>query len=151
VELGYVEQFERQEGALIPLLQRTQHEFGHLPTEALKRIAEHLGIPLTKVYGVATFYTQFRFEPVGKHTIKICHGTACHVNGAMNISQVIREEVGVNEGETTTDRLLSLERVACLGCCSLAPVIMIDNRIHGRLTTESARLIIGKVRNGESR
>ena len=151
MELGYVEQFERQEGALIPLLQRTQHEFGHLPTEALKRIAEHLGIPLTKVYGVATFYTQFRFEPVGKHTIKICHGTACHVNGAMNISQVIREEVGVNEGETTTDRLLSLERVACLGCCSLAPVIMIDNRIHGRLTTESARLIIGKVRNGESR
>ena len=148
-DLGYVRSYPPEPSSLIPLLQRTQERFGYLPREALEEIANYLGIPLSRVYGVATFYAQFRFEPLGKYVVKICHGTACHVNGAVNISQAIREELGIEEGQTTEDGLVTLERVACLGCCSLAPVIMVNEKVFGKLTPEKVRKLIRKLREGK--
>ena len=149
LNLDYVYKYEAVAGSLIPLLQKTQEEFGYLHPDALKKIAAYLNIPLSRVYGVATFYAQFRFEPFGKYVIKICHGTACHVNGAENIAQAIKEETGIEEGETTPDGLITIERVACLGCCSLAPVIMINDKIYGKLTPEMVREKIKKLKKGE--
>ncbi|MDV3103833.1 NADH-quinone oxidoreductase subunit NuoE [Thermococcus waiotapuensis] len=148
-ELDYIRSYPPEPGSLIPLLQRTQERFGYLPKEALEEIARYLGIPLSKVYGVATFYAQFRFEPLGKYVVKICHGTACHVNGSVNISQAIREELGIEEGQTSEDGLVTLERVACLGCCSLAPVIMVNEKVFGKLTPEKVRKLIRKLREGK--
>ncbi len=148
-DLGYIRSYPPEPSSLIPLLQRTQERFGYLPREAMEEIASYLGIPLSRVYGVATFYAQFRFEPLGKYVVKICHGTACHVNGAVNISQAITEELGIEEGQTTEDGLVTLERVACLGCCSLAPVIMVNEKVFGKLTPEKVRKLIRKLREGK--
>lgn len=149
VKVDYLEEFEREPGSLIPLLQRTQEVFGYLPREAMVAIAEYLNIPLSRVYGVATFYAQFRFEPLGKYVVKICHGTACHVNGATDISSAICGEVGVSEGETSKDGLITVERVACLGCCSLAPVIMINEKVFGKLTVDKARKLMEDLKGGK--
>jgi NADH-quinone oxidoreductase subunit E len=145
----YMRSYPPEPSSLIPLLQRTQERFGYLPREALEEIANYLGIPLSRVYGVATFYAQFRFEPLGKYVVKICHGTACHVNGAINIAQAITEELGIEEGQTTEDGLVTLERVACLGCCSLAPVIMINEKVFGKLNPDKVRKLIRKLREGK--
>ena len=149
LKLDYIYNYEQNPSSLIPLLQRTQENFGYLPKEALEEISRYLRIPLSRVYGVATFYAQFRFEPLGKYVIKICHGTACHVNGAVNISQAITEELGIEEGQTTEDDLVTLERVACLGCCSLAPVIMINNKVFGKLTPEKVRKLMKNLKEGK--
>ncbi|MCD6276383.1 MAG: NADH-quinone oxidoreductase subunit NuoE [Thermoplasmata archaeon] len=149
LKLDYIYNYEQNPSSLIPLLQKTQENFGYLPKEALEEISRYLRVPLSRVYGVATFYAQFRFEPLGKYVIKICHGTACHVNGAVNISQAITEELGIEEGQTTEDGLVTLERVACLGCCSLAPVVMINNKVFGKLTPEKVRKLIKKLREGK--
>lgn len=125
-------------GALIPVLQEAQAALGFLPKDVLAKIAEGLSIPVSQVYGVATFYTQFRLKPAGKHLIRVCHGTACHVGGAVGISEALEEILGVKDGQTTPDGKFTLESVACLGCCSLAPVMMIDGETYGRLTKESA-------------
>ena len=148
-KLDFIKGYEESPSSLIPLLQRTQETFGYLPKEALEEISSYLEIPLTRVLGVATFYAQFRFEPLGKYVIKICHGTACHVNGAENIAQALREETGIDEGQTTPDGLITIERVACLGCCSLAPVIMINDKVYGKLTGEAVRKLIRKLKKGE--
>ncbi|WP_456449891.1 NADH-quinone oxidoreductase subunit NuoE [Palaeococcus sp. (in: euryarchaeotes)] len=149
INLDYIYNYEQNPSSLIPLLQKTQENFGYLPKEALEEISRYLGVPLSRVYGVATFYAQFRFEPLGKYVIKICHGTACHVNGAVNISQAIKEELGIEEGQTTEEGLVTLERVACLGCCSLAPVIMINNKVFGKLTPEKVRKLMKKLKEGK--
>ncbi|MDD5779314.1 MAG: NADH-quinone oxidoreductase subunit NuoE, partial [Candidatus Thermoplasmatota archaeon] len=112
-------------------------------------IALHLGISLSRVYGVATFYSQFRFHPLGKYVIRVCQGTACHVNGGANIVQAIKDTIGIEEGETTPDGSVTLERVACLGCCSLAPVIMINDTIYGNLTPQKVRHLIHSLQEGE--
>jgi NADH-quinone oxidoreductase subunit E len=101
--------------------------------------------------GVATFYAQFRFAPAGRHTVRLCHGTACHVAGAERISRAVAEELGVADGETTADRLFTLTRVACLGCCSLAPVMMVDETAYGRLTPETVRRVFARYRRGAER
>jgi NADH-quinone oxidoreductase subunit E len=133
-------------GAIIPLLQETQKIYGYLPIEALKRIADKTNTEVSQIYGVATFYTQFRLEPVGKHIIRVCHGTACHVSGAERVTEVCEEELSIKDGETTDDLEFTLDSVACLGCCSLAPVMMIDEQTHGRLTDREIRKIIRKLR-----
>lgn len=138
-----------QEGKLIPLLQKAQAEDGYLTGERLRRISDETGIPVSNIYGVATFYAQFRFKPVGKHLVKVCHGTACHVSGARDISEALEEELGIANGETTPDRLFTIETVSCLGCCSLAPVIMIGETTHGSLTPQSVKRVIRKVRDAE--
>lgn len=125
-------------GALIPVLQEAQAALGFLSKETITAIAEGLSVPASQVYGVATFYTQFRLKPAGRHLIRVCHGTACHVGGAGAISEALEEALGVKDGGTTPDGKFTLESVACLGCCSLAPVMMIGGETYGRLTKESA-------------
>ena len=129
-------------GALIPMLQQIQAEIGYLPPAIMERIAERSGVPTARVFGVASFYSQFRFEPVGRHILRVCQGTACHVQGAVAVMEAICDELGVVEGGTTEDGEFTVEPVACLGCCSLAPVIMIDEDTYGRLTPEQARDIV---------
>ncbi len=134
---------------LIPRLQHIQEQKGYLPKESLEALSAELGIPLSSIYGVATFYTQFRFTPLGKYVVKVCHGTACHVNGANKISETVTEVLGINEGETTSDGLATIERVACLGCCSLSPVIMVNDRVYGKLTPDKVRDVLTKLKRGE--
>ena len=127
---------------LIPVLQQLQDAYGYLPKDIIARLSERTGIFVSTIMGVVTFYSQFRLEPVGKHVIKICFGTACHVIGAENIADAICHELGTTLGGTTEDRQFTVESVACIGCCSLAPVITIDDETHGRLTPETARAAI---------
>jgi NADH-quinone oxidoreductase subunit E len=129
-------------GALIPILQNVQSRIGYLPTEVMERIGEKAGVPAAQVFGVASFYSQFRLEPVGKYVVKVCHGTACHVQGAGAVTEAICSELGVEDGETTADGKFTVESVACIGCCSLAPVIMIEENSFGRLTPGEARRIV---------
>jgi len=143
-----VARYSGTEGSLIPVLQEVQGMVGYLPREVMQRIAERTGVPAARVYGVATFYSQFRLEPVGRHIIKICHGTACHVQGATAITEAICDELGVAEGETTEDGKFTVDSVACLGCCSLAPVIMIGEQTYGRLTPGEARKIVRNYEDG---
>jgi NADH-quinone oxidoreductase subunit E len=128
-----LEVFEKQRGNLIPILQMVQNKLAYLPPEALKTVAQHLKIPESEVYGVATFYNQFRFHPPGKHPIKVCLGTACHVKAGDIILENFERKLKISEGETTPDRGFSIERVACVGCCALAPVAIIDETVHGHM------------------
>jgi len=139
--------FRGKHGSLIPLLQGTQHAFGYIPREAFSRISQETGIEIADIYGVATFYAQFRLNPVGKNIIKVCHGTACHVQNANAITDALKEELNVLDGETTPDGMFTLESVACLGCCSLAPVMMIGDDTYGKLTGKSAVKILREMKN----
>jgi len=130
------------ESQLIPLLQKLQDAYGYLPGDVIARLSERMGIFVSQIMGVVTFYSQFRLEPVGKNIVKICFGTACHVIGAENIADAICRELGIELGGTTGDRMFTVESVACLGCCSLAPVIMINDETHGRLSPDTARSVI---------
>ncbi len=138
--------FAGEEGRLIPLLQRAQETDGFLSTQRIEEIHRASGIPLAQIYGVATFYAQFRFSPVGKNLIRICHGTACHVSGANDITKAIEGHLGICTGETTPDRAFTIETVACLGCCSLAPVIMVNSSTHGNLTEKSVKKVLDAYR-----
>ncbi len=146
VDLGrldhLIEKYKGKKGNLIPLLQGTQNIFGYLPRVAFEKIARDTGLDLSDMYGVATFYAQFRLKPVGKIIIKVCHGTACHVQNANTISDALEDSLKIKDGETTEDGLFTLESVACLGCCSLAPVMMVGENTFGKLTgTEAVRII----------
>jgi NADH:ubiquinone oxidoreductase subunit E len=133
--------------AAIPILQGVQELLGYIPREAMEYIVAHSEIDAVQLYGVATFYTQFRLQPVGRHRIKVCHGTACHVSGATEITESIRRTLDLRgEDDTTSDRLVTVEDVACLGCCSLAPVIMVDGISHGKLTPDSVAKIVTRYR-----
>ena len=136
--------YREKSGALIPLLQKTQELFGCLPEKALRRIAERLGLSPAQVYGVATFYGQFRLTPVGRNLITVCHGTACHVAGAERISEAIERALGIETGGTSPDRRFTLCSVACLGCCSLSPVMMINKTVYGKLTPAGTPAILKK-------
>ena len=125
--------FKGEPADLIPVLQRAQEAEGYLSAKAIRRISRWLKVSEDQVYGVATFYAQFRFNPPGKHRIKVCLGTACHVVGARNFIEVLKADLNLSHGETTLDGKFSLERVACLGCCALAPVVVIDDEVHGRM------------------
>jgi len=134
------------EGSLITILQKAQDIYGYLPREVIEYVAGALRLKTAKVYGVATFYTQFRFEPVGKYLIMLCMGTACHVNGAKSIGDAISMELGISDGETTADGLFTLNNVACIGCCSLSPVMMINGETYGALTGEKTREVLNTLR-----
>jgi NADH:ubiquinone oxidoreductase subunit E len=141
--------FVGEEGRLIPLLQQAQAEDGYLRPERLQEIHEVSGIPLASIYGVATFYAQFRLKPVGKFLLRVCHGTACHVSGAVELSQAVEKHLGVPNGETTPDRMFSIETVSCLGCCSLAPAMMINSATFGNLSPSAAVKVVKKFQKGE--
>lgn len=134
--------FEGKESDLIPILQRLQDAYGYLPKDVIQRLSDRTGIFVSQIMGVATFYSQFRLKPTGEHTVRVCFGTACHVNGSEVIAEALCDELKVKLGGTTEDGKFTLETVACLGCCSLAPVMMIDGEAYGRLTPDKARKII---------
>lgn len=138
------------EGGLVPVLQATQESYGYLPRPALEAIAKALRLPLAEVFGVATFYAQFHLTPRGEHIIRICHGTACHVRGSSEITDVIVGELGVDVGETSDDLRFTIESVACVGCCGLAPVVLVDGETHGSLSAHGARKIVSKLRREQS-
>ena len=137
------------DGSLITILQHAQDIYGYLPADVLYHIAERIGSTPAQVMGVATFYSQFRLQPVGKYLIMLCQGTACHVNGSEKIEKAITEELGIADGETTSDGLFTLKNVACLGCCSLSPVMMINDETYGSLTPEKAKEILKNLKAKE--
>ncbi len=142
--------YKKTPGSLITILQNAQDIFGYLPKEVMNYIAKETGIKVAKIYGVVSFYTQFRQEPVGKNLIMLCQGTACHVNGSKMIEDAICEELNIAEGETTEDGLFTLNNVACLGCCSLSPVMMINGETFGNLTKESTKQVLKDIRQKDS-
>lgn len=131
-------------GNLIPILQAVQSEEGYISSGAVKIISKKLRISRSQIYGVATFYTQFKFNPPGRHNIKICLGTACHVQGGDFILNALSRETGIIPGETTEDRRFDMERVACLGCCAIAPVIKVDKDIHARMAVIKLKEMLNK-------
>jgi NADH-quinone oxidoreductase subunit E len=135
-------QYAGESGILIPALQRVQALDGYISRERMLEIHRQSGIPLSQIYGVATFYSQFRLRPVGKYIVRVCHGTACHVSGAKAITKAVEDYLKIETGETTPDRLFTLETVSCLGCCSLAPVIMVNDATWGNLEPAELKKIL---------
>ena len=137
-------------GSLITILQEAQEAYGYLPMDVMEHIAERTHTPIATIVGVATFYAQFRLEPVGKYLIMLCQGTACHVNGSDMIEESVCEHLGISDGETTEDGIFTLNNVACLGCCSLAPVMMVQSadgdETYGNLTKDSVKEILDEIR-----
>jgi NADH-quinone oxidoreductase subunit E len=140
-----LKEFENKEGALIPILQKTQQEFGYLRREVLEEISKRTKIPLSKIYGVATFYAQFYLTKRGRNIIKVCRGTACHVKGGKSVKETVERILGISEGETTSDYKFTLETVACLGTCFLAPVMMINQSYYGKLTSKKVENILKNI------
>jgi NADH-quinone oxidoreductase subunit E len=130
------EEFAQQKGAVIPVLQRAQDIYGYLPPEVLERISDRMGVPASHIYGVATFYSQFYLTRRGKHIVRQCDGTACHVRGASKIIRAVEQELGIKAGETTPDYKITYEIVYCLGSCGLSPVAMVDGEVVGQLVPE---------------
>lgn len=147
--LRILEEFPRERGYLIPILQEIQEEHGYLPTEAILQTAHYLDLPTSKIFGVATFYNQFKLVPPGKYRVQICRGTACHVRGSLNLLETLETELGISAGETTRDRLFSLETVACIGACSIAPVVVINGEFYGRLERKKLLKLIAEYRRRE--
>jgi NADH-quinone oxidoreductase subunit E len=127
---------------LIPLLQAVQEEYGYLPKDVLDFLSSKTGIPTSRMYGVITFYAQFSLEPRGRHTVRCCSGTACHVRGSKGVREAVSKQLGIEEGATTEDRSFTLETVACLGTCFLAPVMMVEEQYYGLLTPERATAVL---------
>jgi len=135
-------QYNRKRDNLIPILQEVQQRFGYLPEEAMQKIADFLRLSNSTVYSVSTFYTQFKFAPTGKKIVKVCRGTACHVRGGARILREVEKKLGIKPGETTEDLEYTLETVACFGSCALAPVIVIERDVYGRMTTTKVEQIL---------
>ncbi|UCC76998.1 MAG: NAD(P)H-dependent oxidoreductase subunit E [Anaerolineales bacterium] len=146
VDLGLLEpifgEFAAQKGALIPVLQRAQGIYGYLPADVLQSISERMGVPLSQVYGVTTFYSQFYLTRRGRHIVRECDGTACHVRGAAKIIRAVEKELGITAGETTPDYRVTYEVVYCLGSCGLSPVAQVDGEVVGRLVPEKMLEIV---------
>lgn len=134
---------------LIPLLQRIQNAYGYLPKEVLSEASERTAIPVSRMYGVATFYEQFHLEPRGKYTVRCCRGTACHVRDGHEVIATFAAELGVEDGETTEDMVFTLETVACLGACALAPVVVIGDKYHGKMNPRKVKTLISKMKKAE--
>lgn len=142
-----IDELKNEPGALMPIMQRAQDIFGYLPEDVQNIIAKGLDIPVSDVYGVATFYAQFNLEPKGKYIISVCLGTACYVKGAQLVLDELEKVLGVPAGSTTPDGLFTLKATRCLGACGLAPVIMVNDDVYGRLTPDQVAGVIEKYRN----
>lgn len=136
-------------GSLIPVLQDVQDDFGYLSEEAVEELSQLMGISANEIYGVATFYTQFRFSPPGRHRIQSCLGTACHVRGGQNILNELEQRLGITAGQTTANGQFDLERVACLGCCALAPVVAVDGKVHAQVTAKKIPSVLSQYSDKE--
>lgn len=141
-----VERYRGKRGVAIPLLADVQKEMGYVASEAVEYVCEKLSIPAAELFGVATFYAMFRFQPQGKYVVRLCRGTACHVQGSGRVLEQLERSLGIKDGETTEDLMFTLQCVACLGCCSLAPVMMVNDDVHGRLTPEKAVQVLEDLR-----
>ena len=142
-------EFEGERGALIPVLQKVQEKFGYLPEAAISEIAKFSRMSESEVFGVASFYAQFYFTRRGQHTVKVCLGTACHVRGGERILDEVKKDLGIEPGGTTQDYKFSLERVACFGCCALAPVMTVDKTVHTKMTRSKAVETLQRLRTGD--
>lgn len=143
-------EYADKEGSLITILQKTQDAYGYLSMDVIDYISEKTGIRAAKIYGVATFYSQFRLKPIGKYLIMLCQGTACHVNGSDSVREVVSEHLNIKDGETTDDGVFTLNNVACLGCCSIAPVMMVQTvdgeETYGQLTKDKVIKLLDEIR-----
>ncbi len=137
-----LKRYEKEKGALIPLLQETQEAYGYLDEKIMRMLAKKAGYQLSQIYGVATFYTQFRLQPIGEYLIKVCHGTACHVAGADLITEEVCNQLGIKEKETTPDGKFTLESVMCVGACSLSPIMIVGEDTHGKLKPTAIKKIL---------
>jgi len=137
--------YQGKEDELIPILQQVQQGFGYLPEPAMKRIAEFLNLPESTVFGVVTFYAQFKLVPSGHNIVRVCRGTACHVRGGARILREVEKQLGISPGETTPDLEYSLETVACFGACALAPIMVLNNKVHGRMTTQKMKSVLNAI------
>lgn len=131
-------------GFLIPILQEVQESYGYVSPDAVNEIGAFTGVSPGEIFGVASFYAHFRFTKPGKHTVKVCRGTACHVRGSVRILEGVERQLMIKPGETTSDGMFSLERVACFGCCALAPVVVVDKDVHGRMSSTKAQRLLKK-------
>ncbi len=136
--------YQGTQDELIPILQRVQAEFGYLPEEAMSKVAEFCRVTESKVFGISSFYAQFRFAPLGRMQITTCRGTACHVRGAPQILDEVKRQLGIEEGETTPDLEYSLETVACIGCCALAPCLVINGKVESKMTAKKVKELFAK-------
>ena len=139
-----IEKHKGKLGGLIPVLEEAQVVLEYLPVSVQKKIAKELNLPLSRVYGVVTFYSFFTMTPRGKHTVRVCLGTACYVRGGKAIAETLQREFGIAEGETTADRMFTLESVRCLGACGLGPVVVVDDDVHGRVKPSKVREILNQ-------
>jgi NADH-quinone oxidoreductase subunit E len=138
--------YRGESGSLIPMLQEAQEKFGYVPEEAMRRFAKFLKLPESTVYGVSTFYAQFKLTPTGRRLVKVCRGTACHVRGGAHILREVGKRLGIKPGETTGDLEYSLETIACFGSCALAPVMVVDKDVYGRMTTTKVGRILAEAK-----
>ncbi len=148
--LAIASSYKPERRFILAILQDVQRKYNYLPKESLVIVAEYVGVELTKVYSVATFYKALSLKPKGENIIKVCDGTACHVKGSMNLIQEVKDILGIEPGETSEDGKFSLETVGCVGACGLAPVVVINDEYHGNLTPASLREIINRYRGGEN-
>ncbi|TFH05113.1 MAG: NAD(P)H-dependent oxidoreductase subunit E [Spirochaetales bacterium] len=148
---GLVERYRNESGTVIGLLQDMHEELGYLPEDGLRFISKEIEVPLSTLYGLATFYSTFRLEPMGKHHICTCVGTACHVKGAPFVVDTIERELGIKAGETTKDGNFTLDTVNCLGACALAPLVVVDGEYYGKTDQQKVLKILGKHQGGESK
>ncbi len=143
-ERNLVSGFKGEEGDLIPLLQHAQEEYGYISEEAVYTISRFLRISDNQIFGVASFYSQFRFVPPGRNSVRVCSGTACHVRGGQILGETVERQLGISPGQTTPDRRYDFQRVACLGCCALAPVVQINKDVYSRVTVTRLREIVAQ-------
>jgi len=136
--------YRGERGATIPILQKVQEKLGYLSHEAVAEIAKFLGISESEVFGVLTFYAQFRTAPMGRKMVRVCRGTACHVRGVVQVLEAVKRELGIEEGETTPDLEYTLETAACFGSCALAPVMVVGKDVHGRMTPAKVKELLGR-------
>jgi NADH:ubiquinone oxidoreductase subunit E len=141
-----LEKYEQDRDNLIPILQAVQEKLGYISADSVSDISRYLDLSINDVYGVATFYTQFRFTQPGDHIVKICMGTSCYVRGGQRIMNVVSEQLGIEPGETTPDYKFSLERVACFGSCALSPVVVVDGKVYGRMNPQKAMKLIKELK-----
>ena len=147
---GILSSYKGEKSELIPILQDIQSKYGYLPEDIILDVSKFIGVPESEIYGVATFYAQFRFDPVGKKHVMVCTGTACHVQGAPQIIEGIERHLEIKEGETTPDMEYSLESVGCLGCCALAPCAMVNNEVESKISLKNIKRIFPKKKNKKS-
>ena len=143
---GKLPEFTKIRGNLIPILQMVQEKMSYLPPDSIQLVADYIDIPTSEVYGVATFYNQFKFNPPGRNPVKVCLGTACHVKGGEIILENFERKLEIKENETTPDREFSIERVACVGCCALAPVALVGETVHGHMAPSKVEGLVLRVK-----